>query len=276
MVYQSLGATLLPSLLVLCRVFALVSAYIPATATDDLDAAGASGLDVSEDGSTIVVRWGVDGSLILPISYYLAVKNSPIVSQGAFVDLSEDNLTSDSPATRTPWVAFVSCDANSSSMSTDTDIFTLAKSKGAVAGLLYSLESAACLIDPSFAGHQPFDILATQSRSSGQLIAGRFGQNDAPYSKYDATKLDESYDDIQAISAGNTPAGANYLWAQVDAYNASASGAVWTQPQTALPTETGAGAASASGSAAPASGDIIASGSDGNGASTIAGFTSGR
>lgn len=44
----------------------------------------------------------------------------------------------------TPWIALVSCDGNSTDASQTNDIFTLARDRGAVAGV----RSAAVLYDP--------------------------------------------------------------------------------------------------------------------------------
>lgn len=49
------------------------------------------------------------------------------------------------------WIALVSCDSNTTSSPNYTDRFTYAQSAGAVAALLYSSYSQACLIKPAYA-----------------------------------------------------------------------------------------------------------------------------
>ncbi|KLO14273.1 hypothetical protein SCHPADRAFT_826617 [Schizopora paradoxa] len=72
----------------------------------------------------------------------------------------------------TPWIAFISCDANVTK-TTDVDVFTLAKARGALAAVIYSQWSDACILNSAFANpaifSAPLDVYATKS-----LIAARF------------------------------------------------------------------------------------------------------
>ncbi|EJD08250.1 uncharacterized protein FOMMEDRAFT_74232, partial [Fomitiporia mediterranea MF3/22] len=76
-------------------------------------------------------------------------------------------------AATTPWIAFVSCDTNGSSFSLNEDVFTLARDKGAVAALLYSKWSEACIMNPDYANPATYDhkidIFSTKS-----LVAARY------------------------------------------------------------------------------------------------------
>ncbi|KAF9255640.1 hypothetical protein L218DRAFT_883717, partial [Marasmius fiardii PR-910] len=58
---------------------------------------------------------------------------------------------------KTPWIALVSCDQNATNASQEIDIFALARSKGAVGALLYSLDSFACVVNPEYADPHTFD-----------------------------------------------------------------------------------------------------------------------
>lgn len=231
---------------------------MPATATDDTTSAAAAGLNTSDIGSSLTLRWPQQGSLAVPVSYYLAGFQSSGLGQGAFINLAEADLTVDTPATKTPWIAFVSCDSDSPATFTDIDIFALAKSKGAVAGLLYTDKSSVCILNEDYAGQQPFDIFTTQSRTSAQLVKTRFDTSDA--ASYDAQKLDDAYDDFEeAISTGYYMDYPGYLYAELKAYNSSsADPRVWTSTMTALPTETSGSGSSSTvrlSSTATASGD---------------------
>jgi len=55
------------------------------------------------------------------------------ISQGVLVRFSEFRLSNDT--TTTPWIALVSCDANSTDASMEDDIFTLARDRGAVSAV---------------------------------------------------------------------------------------------------------------------------------------------
>lgn len=49
------------------------------------------------------------------------------------VMFSEDNATTPAYITAAPWIAFISCDANATNVSTEDDVFTLAQARGATA-----------------------------------------------------------------------------------------------------------------------------------------------
>ncbi|KAF8313126.1 hypothetical protein DL93DRAFT_2036581, partial [Clavulina sp. PMI_390] len=56
-----------------------------------------------------------------------------------------------------PFIALISCDRNVTNTTLDNDIFTMANSSGAVAALLYTTTSQACLINPDYANPKNFD-----------------------------------------------------------------------------------------------------------------------
>jgi hypothetical protein len=94
--------------------------------------------------------------------------------------------------------------------------------------VLYSLTSAACIINQEYTDpstfDQVFDIFSTQSLTSAKLIEYQFGQiatqNNSIYS-YDSKQLNDSREVIeQSIKTGDA-ASAGYLYAVLRAYNAT-------------------------------------------------------
>jgi len=95
--------------------------------------------------------------------------------------------------------------------------------------VLYSLRSAACIINPEYADpatfDQVFDIFSTQSLTSAHLIENQFGQlmpqNQSTILSYDSKQLNASYDNVtKSISTGN-PASAGYLIGTLQASTAT-------------------------------------------------------
>ncbi|KAF8513094.1 hypothetical protein BU17DRAFT_53477 [Hysterangium stoloniferum] len=171
---------------------AWVLAYIPAIPTNDTNAVNQT------DMSRLVMNWP-DGTYSSNISYQLAKSNSTGFLRGALVHFSELHLNSES--TNTPWIALVNCDANTTDASLQDDIFTLARDRGAVAALLYSNTSEACLINPEYASPDNFeqilDIFATKSKSSAQLILSQFSNlHNISFMTYDPTMLNNSLDSV--------------------------------------------------------------------------------
>ncbi|KAJ2928622.1 hypothetical protein H1R20_g8437, partial [Candolleomyces eurysporus] len=221
-----------------------VHAYIPASPTNSSQEAIEGGLNVT-DISRLDMYWFSQGSYSQYVSYQLAGNETSGISKGALVHFSEEkanNMTppqvslpshiapslSDLGPANTPWIAMVSCDKNATDASMDIDIFTLARDKGAVAALLYSLSSLACVINPEYADpanfDQVFDIFSTQSLTSAHLIDYQFGQlipqNQSLYD-YDSRRLNDSYTNItESIERGHAVSG-GYLMAALQAYNAT-------------------------------------------------------
>ncbi|PIL35805.1 hypothetical protein GSI_01465 [Ganoderma sinense ZZ0214-1] len=200
--------------------------YIPAQATNETAVAQQAGLNFS-DVSKLSMLWYPMGSYSEQISYQLVGADSSGISKGALVHFSEDKLPN--ATTTTPWIALVSCDANSTNASQDDDIFTLARDRGAVAALLYSLKSVSCYINPEYSNpanfDQVMDIFATQSLSSSKLIESQFdtilGNSSSKYYWFSPSLLNDSQHDIQYAIANNSVPNRGYLFATLTASNAT-------------------------------------------------------
>lgn len=213
-----------------CRNFLLalffisaVNAYIPASPTNDTNSAIASGLNVT-DVSKLDLEWYKNGSYSINVAYELVGNGSLGITQGALVHFNELGLTNET--TTTPWIALVSCDANATDASQVDDIFTLARDRGAVSALLYSLYSSACIINPYYSNpqnfDQVFDIFSTQSLTSAQLIEYQFiSINKTLYSDYDPQRLNGSFAIINSTMGAGYSTGAGYMFATLRAYNAT-------------------------------------------------------
>ncbi|KAL0576655.1 hypothetical protein V5O48_005315 [Marasmius crinis-equi] len=205
------------------------SAYVPASPRNDSAGVIPGGPNVT-DVSMLHLQWFPNGSYIQTVSYELVGNGSQGVSQGALVHFSESKVNNASNATTTPWIALVSCDFNATNASQEIDVFTLARDKGAVAALLYSLYSTGCVINPEYADPQTFDqvfdIFSTQSLTSSRLIDYQFGQigNETLtplYSSYNSSRLNESSSMVgNSINSGYAM-GPGYLFATLVAYNAT-------------------------------------------------------
>ncbi|KAG6831745.1 hypothetical protein H0H92_007897 [Tricholoma furcatifolium] len=207
---------------------AQVLAYIPAQPTNSSQEAIEGGLNVT-DISKLYLRWYPNGYYSQNVSYQLAGYGSTGTSEGALVHFSEAKVNNMTPPTTTPWIAMVSCDFNATNMSTEEDIFTLARDKGAVAALLYSAYSLACVINPEYADpdtfDQVFDIFSTQSLTSASLIQYQFGQfglaNESIYGVYDSQRLNDSASMMNTTLQNGTPPVPGYLFAILQAYNST-------------------------------------------------------
>ncbi|KAI9457899.1 hypothetical protein F5148DRAFT_1221821 [Russula earlei] len=207
-----------------------VSAYIPAAPTNDTTLAIQKGLNVT-DVSRVLLQWyslvGLPGEDEQKVSYQLVGQHTNGISKGALVRFSEDdarNATDD--ITTTPWIALVSCDANTTHTSEDVDVFTLASDRGAVGALLYSEWSSACIINPGYKDPDIFtplmDIYSTQSLASARVILNQFDAiNISVYGEYNATTLNASQSAISETLAAGYPTAPGYLWATLAAYNAT-------------------------------------------------------
>ncbi|KAI0067161.1 hypothetical protein BV25DRAFT_1819445 [Artomyces pyxidatus] len=233
-------STVLFAWLAIASTLCAVHGYIPAIATNDTNAAIASGLNIT-DTSRLYLQWYYLGYYSQPVSYQLVKSNSTGVSKGALVHFTEDVAGNESDITTTPWIALVSCDANSTHASQEFDIFTLASDRGAVGALLYSEWSQACIINAEYTDptnfNQLMDIFSTQSLSSARVIESQFGVvNASVYGTYNATQLNASQADINSTLQAGYPTSAGYLWATLDAYNATDSANI-----TGIPTSQGGG-----------------------------------
>ncbi|KAF9784331.1 hypothetical protein BJ322DRAFT_1007070 [Thelephora terrestris] len=203
-----------------------VHAYIPAVPTNNTQDAIQSGLNVT-DVSTLSLLWyqnGGSNSYSINVAYELVGAGSKGISQGALVHFGEHNLSNST--TITPWIALVSCDANATDASQMNDVFTLARDRGAVAGLLYSNYSSACIINKEYADpanfDQVFDIFSTQSLTSARLIEERFlNINQTLYGDYDPQQLNASFYAINSTINNGTTSLPGYIFATLHAYNAT-------------------------------------------------------
>ncbi|KAF8893303.1 hypothetical protein BD779DRAFT_949571 [Infundibulicybe gibba] len=223
------------AIVLLLAILTTCFAYVPASPTNSTKDAIAGGLNVT-DISKLYLQWHRNGSSadslrsdIENVSYQLVGNNSNGISKGAVVHFSEIYVNSSTPPTSTPWIAMVSCDYNATNASQEEDIFTLARDKGAVAALLYSLYSVACVINPAYADpsnfDQVFDIFSTQSLTSAHLIEYQFGQfgslNESIYGAYDSKRLNDSGSIINSSIVNGYPVAPGYLYGVFRAYNAT-------------------------------------------------------
>jgi hypothetical protein len=173
------------------------------------------------------------------------------VEKGVFVHFSEDDTTgAANDITTTPWIALISCDANSTRASQSLDIFTLAYQRGALGAVLYSAWSQACIINPEYkSNNRLMHVFSTQSLASAQFILSQFSNiNSGTYGEYNPSTLNASQAIInQSLEAGS-PAGPGYLFSTLVAYNATGpSGSGVNTPATSDPgssSEVGGGATS--------------------------------
>ncbi|KAF9241600.1 hypothetical protein BU15DRAFT_44671 [Melanogaster broomeanus] len=208
----------------LCRPLA-VHGYIPAQP---------SNISVQEiataNASRLHTQWYPDGSDWQFVSHQLVSLGGNGISQGILVHFSEDYATNET--TTTPWIALVSCDANSTNASQEDDIFTMAKVRGAQSALLYSLYSETCIVDPEYSNSanfdQVFDVFATQAKEVSQHIENEFAQfgpsNETYYGYYNATMLQDTALVINQTIAANSPVSPGFLFATLQAYNATGDG----------------------------------------------------
>ncbi|KAG1777716.1 hypothetical protein EV702DRAFT_1222499 [Suillus placidus] len=196
--------------------------YIPAQPSNDTSKI--NGMNASR----LILQWYSNGSDWEYVSYQLVGADSNgTTKQGALVHFTESLARNET--TTTPWIALVSCDANSTNFSEEVDIFTMASNAGAQSALLYSLYSITCVINPEYADpanfDQVFDIFSTQSKSVSRNIQYEFGQggptNLTLYGNFDATTLNASGTTINQSIMSGYPTAPGYLLATLQAWNAT-------------------------------------------------------
>lgn len=195
-----------------------VLAYIPASPTNDTAPA-----DNSTTPSHLILEW-FGGGYSEDVSYQLVGADSDGISKGVLVHFSEFKLSNDT--TTTPWIALVSCDANATDASMEDDIFTLARDRGAVSALLYSVYSERCVINPEYADPENFDqvmdIFSSPSLSASQMIEVEYkALNQSRYQNFNATLLNETAAIVNTTLAIGNVKTANYLFATLIASNAT-------------------------------------------------------
>lgn len=198
-------------------------AYTPAQPTN-ISSQGLGGTDTNK----LTLQWYSNGSDTEYVYYLLAGGETNGLSQGVLVHFSENN--SGNETTTTPWIAFISCDGNSTNASQELDIFTLARDSGAQAALLYSLSSDSCAINPAYTDpdngfDRVFDIFATQALRVSNFIQyeyAQFGANGTYYGTYNATMLNETASTVNKSIASGSPIAPGLLFATLQAFNATA------------------------------------------------------
>ncbi|KAF8844291.1 hypothetical protein BDN67DRAFT_943495 [Paxillus ammoniavirescens] len=181
----------------------------------------------STNASKLHLQWYTNGSDWEFVSYQLAGAGSNGVSQGILVHFSEDYAGNETTAT--PWIALVACDANSTNMSQEVDIFSMARDRGARSAVLYSLYSETCVINLEYSDpanfDQVFDIFATQAIEVSRLIEyefGQFGQSSKMYyGYYNATMLNDTGRVVNQTISSNSPVAPGFIFATLQAYNAT-------------------------------------------------------
>ncbi|KIJ67796.1 hypothetical protein HYDPIDRAFT_107293 [Hydnomerulius pinastri MD-312] len=199
-----------------------VHGYIPAQPSNST-IQGSNGTNASR----LHLQWYTNGSDWEFVSYQLVGADSNGITQGALVHFSEDYAGNET--TTTPWIALVSCDGNSTNMSEEDDIFTMARDRGAQSALLYSLYSETCAINMEYSDpadfDQVFDVFATQTKQTSRLIEYEFGQfgpaNQTYYGYYNATMLNETSLVVNQTISSNNPVAPGLLYATLQAYNAT-------------------------------------------------------
>ncbi|KAI0767832.1 hypothetical protein C8Q74DRAFT_1282769 [Fomes fomentarius] len=139
----------------------------------------------------------------------------------------------------TPWIALISCDKNSTNASQEDDIFTLARNRGAVAALLYSLNATTCFVNPEYSDpaqyDQVTDVFVTLSLPSSELIEGQFTTvlgNASRYYDFNPVLLNDSQSQIVYSIVNGTVPGAGYLFATL---TSNINGTETSNPPTATP-----------------------------------------
>ncbi|KIK93582.1 hypothetical protein PAXRUDRAFT_144774 [Paxillus rubicundulus Ve08.2h10] len=179
------------------------------------------------NASKLHLQWYTNGSDWEFVSYQLVGAGSNGVTQGMLVHFSEDYAGNET--TITPWIALVACDANSTNVSQETDIFSMARDRGARSAVLYSLYSETCVINPEYSDpanfDQVFDIFATQAIEVSRLIEYEFGQfgqfNKTYYGYYNAIMLNDSAGVVNQSISSNGPVAPGFIFATLQAYNAT-------------------------------------------------------
>ncbi|KZV96605.1 hypothetical protein EXIGLDRAFT_747521 [Exidia glandulosa HHB12029] len=208
-----------PRVLVLA-LFSAVYAILPATPADAVG-------DTVDTNSTILVSWFPFGSYTVDrLAFLSSASQHSGLDEGALTRFSDAFAgAADDDFTTTPWIAYISCDLNPNLPSNTTDdTFTLAKRRGAVAALLYSLNSTTCTLNPEFKVSLPdlnMDIYSTTSTSVANLVNSLFTNTNASFGFYNATLLNASSDAVSQRITGHNAREPSYVIATLQAENAS-------------------------------------------------------
>ncbi|KLO14274.1 hypothetical protein SCHPADRAFT_322056 [Schizopora paradoxa] len=182
------------------------------------------------ESSTLSLFWttSANSSFATNVSQQLNVtlgfsSGFSLFANQAFLQFSEDDISNgldgniSEPIAR-EWIAFVSCDANATNSLATADVFTLAHSRGAVAAVLFSEWSNACLVNPEFVGqvgqNASIPVYTTLSTKDSQTIETGFNNVDQEF--YNDT-IPVSTLEATNSSSGSRPAN---MLASINANNA--------------------------------------------------------
>ncbi|ODN79024.1 hypothetical protein L202_04529 [Cryptococcus amylolentus CBS 6039] len=194
------------------------AAYIPAVAINDTD-----GLNLT-DSSTIDIAWtDPSGVYSGQVSFQLqADVLTGGTTSGALVHFAESTMGSN-VSTTTPWIAFISCDRNESVASDEWDVFTLARDRGAVSALLYTINSKSCLLNTEYITdfEKPLDVFATRTVQVARVINNQFVHTNDSFQNFNSTLLNDSATDVNNSLSGNSASSKTYLTATLTARNST-------------------------------------------------------
>ncbi|KAI0663137.1 hypothetical protein C8Q70DRAFT_1118396 [Cubamyces menziesii] len=185
----------LPVLLLLGLLTTLVYSYVPAYPSNITITPG------SEQHSIINV-WAPATYLRWDVEIVLRSDDFTGVSHGALVHFTDDLAVASTAGTRTPWVALISCDSNSTDVNAaNENILTRAAQLGAVAAILYSAEQQTCYIEQSLEDPTKFeralDVYTLSNLQASFMLNVAFQHVDASrYGSFDAKLLDSASDEI--------------------------------------------------------------------------------
>ncbi|KAL1413301.1 hypothetical protein Q8F55_001057 [Vanrija albida] len=193
------------------------AAYVPAMPVDDTSVVPSSFIDVRW-----IIPQGAPGRQDkTPISFQLRSDNHiSDVTRGALIRFTEETM-GPNVTSSTPWIAFISCDANETNASMEWDMITLARDRGAVSALLYTLNSSACLLNQNYIQNfeKPLDVFCTSSWGAARLLNSQFNNTDEMYFHFNATRLNESASDLNATLQNVNLSKKTYLAAIITARN---------------------------------------------------------
>ncbi|KAH0827880.1 hypothetical protein J3R83DRAFT_3507 [Lanmaoa asiatica] len=232
MIFQYLFLGLALLVLVTLRHVLGVYGYIPAQPSN-ITVQGTGGVNTS----SLHLQWYTNGSdweYVTQQAVGPEASNDPVQvrlqypfvlasltsQKGIFVHFTEDSAGNET--TTTPWVAFVSCDANSTNSSQEADIFTMAKNRGAKSAVLYSLYSETCVINPGYQS-SVLDVFTTQTLNASWRIEYEFGQfgpsTEEYYGYFNAALLNNAAAVLNDTITFDYPAVPDFLFATLPAYN---------------------------------------------------------
>jgi len=196
------ASTVWYSIALLCMLFGVSNAYIPAVPSNDTSFINSgSYLQINLMSETLTANPNA-------ISRQLVNFRGVTGYRGAFVHFSEDNVTTTAQRTvvTVPWIALIDCDTGvngtdvAPAATQSEDIFSSVRRLSAQAVILYSGTGRTCLIDPTFARsyNGSYDVYVTTSRTNARAIDEEF-VNVSPEAYYfDANALNGARDSIAA------------------------------------------------------------------------------